>query len=59
MKYRPVVVGINSIQQKGSFENLDEALLLMEQVTQEAIKDTTNPNIAQYIDEIQIPKGYW
>ena len=59
MKYRPVVVGINSIQQKGSFENLDEALLLMEQVTQEAIKDTTNQNIAQYIDEIQIPKGYW
>jgi acetyl-CoA C-acetyltransferase len=56
---RPVVIGISSIQQKGNFETLDEALLLMNQATNLAIKDSTNPNITNYIDEIQIPKGYW
>ena len=55
---RPVVIGISSIQQKGTFDELDEALVLMDQVTKDAIKDTTNPNIAQYIDEIQVPKGF-
>ena len=35
----PVVVGIDSIQQNGSFENLDEALTLMEHVAKGAIKD--------------------
>jgi hypothetical protein len=33
----PVVIGISSIQQKGSFEQLDEALILMEKATQKAI----------------------
>ena len=33
MKNRPVLVGIGSLQQKGSFEQLDEALILMEQAT--------------------------
>ncbi len=56
---RPVVIGISSIQQKGTFDELDEALVLMDQATKDAIKDTTNPNIAQYIDEIQVPKGFW
>jgi acetyl-CoA C-acetyltransferase len=56
---RPVVIGISSIQQKGSFDELDEALVLMDLATKDAIKDTTNPDIAQYIDEIQVPKGFW
>ena len=59
MKNRPVVIGIGSIQQKGSFDELDEALVLMEKAVQAAITDTTNPNIAKYIKEIQIPKGFW
>ena len=59
MKNRPVVIGIGSIQQKGSFDNLDEALILMEKSTKAAIADTTNSQIKDYIDEIQVPKGYW
>ena len=59
MKNRPVLVGIGSLQQKGSFEQLDEALILMEKATLRAIEDTENPKISNYIDEIQIPKGYW
>ena len=59
MKNRPVLVGIGSLQQKGSFEQLDEALILMEQATLEAIEDTNAPEIKNYIDEIQIPKGFW
>ena len=55
----PVVIGISSIQQKGSFEQLDEALILMEKATQKAIVDSTNSKITDYIDQIQIPKGYW
>ena len=59
MKNRPVLVGIGSLQQKGSFEQLDEALILMEQATLKAIDDTNAPDIKNYIDEIQIPKGFW
>jgi acetyl-CoA C-acetyltransferase len=59
MKNRPVLVGIGSLQQKGSFEQLDEALILMEQATLDAIEDTNVPEIKNYIDEIQIPKGFW
>jgi len=55
----PVVIGISSIQQKGSYDDLDEALILMEKATQKAISDSTNPNIVNYIDQIQIPKGFW
>ena len=36
----PVVVGIGSIQQKGSFNELDEALVLMEKATKAAIVDS-------------------
>ncbi len=59
MKNRPVLIGLATLQQKGSFEELDEALILMEKVTIEAIEDTGTPAIKKYIDEIQIPKGYW
>ena len=55
----PVVIGISSIQQKGSYDDLDEALILMEKAAQKAISDSTNPNIVNYIDQIQIPKGFW
>ena len=59
MKNRPVLIGIGSLQQKGSFHEVDEALILMEQATLSAIKDTENPSIVNYIDEVQIPKGFW
>ncbi|MFL2724888.1 MAG: acetyl-CoA acetyltransferase [Gammaproteobacteria bacterium] len=59
MKNRPVLIGVGSLQQKGSFDELDEALVLMEKVTLGAIKDTEAPEIKKYIDEIQVPKGYW
>ena len=55
----PVVVGIGSIQQKGSFNELDEALVLMEKATKAAIVDSANNSIVDYIDQIQVPKGYW
>ena len=59
MKNRPVVVGIGSIQQKACFDELDEALILMDLAFKKSLKDTTNLEIINYIDEIQIPKGYW
>jgi acetyl-CoA C-acetyltransferase len=59
MKNKPVLVGIGSLQQKGSFAELDEALILMEKVTLDAIEDTQAPAIKNFIDEIQVPKGYW
>ena len=40
MKNRPVLVGIGSLQQKGSFSELDEALILMEKATIQAIEDS-------------------
>ena len=59
MKNRPVVVGVAAIQQKGNFEELDEALILMDKATKSAIKDAGNESIKNYIDEIRIPKGFW
>ena len=59
MKNRPVVIGIGCIQQKGNFDDLDEALILMDKAFKKAVDDTTNKKIIDYIDEIQIPKGYW
>ena len=59
MKNRPVLIGLSTLQQKGSFDELDEALILMEKVTLGAINDTEAPGIRGYIDEIQVPKGYW
>ncbi len=57
MMYTPVVIGIGDIQQKDNFNNLDEALILMDKATKFAIKDTGNSKIKNYIDEILIPKG--
>ena len=59
MKNRPVVVGVAAIQQKGNFEELDEALILMDKATKSAIKDAGNESIKNYVDEIRIPKGFW
>tara|TARA_B100001094_G_scaffold233911_1_gene228826 strand:+ start:2045 stop:3493 length:1449 start_codon:yes stop_codon:yes gene_type:complete len=59
MNNRPVVIGIGAIQQKGNLKDLDEALILMEQATQKAIKDSTNVNIKNHLDEISVPKGFW
>ena len=59
MLNRPVVVGVAAIQQKGNFEELDEALILMDKAAKSAIKDAGNESIKNYIDEIRIPKGFW
>ena len=59
MDNRPVIVGVGSIQQKGEYKSLDEALVLMDIATKKAIKDTNNEDIKNYIEEIHIPKGYW
>ena len=59
MNNRPVVVGIGCLQQKGNFDELDEALILMDKATKAAINDSTNKSISNYIDEIQVPKGFW
>ena len=59
MKHRSVVIGVSAIQQKGDFENLDEALLLMDQAVKEALYDSGNKLIKDHIDEIRIPKGFW
>ena len=59
MKKRPVVIGISSVQQKGAFDNLDEALIMMDTAVKEAVEDTGNNSIKNYIDEIRIPKGFW
>ena len=59
MKHRSVVIGVSAIQQKGDFENLDEALLLMDQAVKEALSDSGNKSVKNYINEIRIPKGFW
>ena len=59
MSNRPVVVGLGTIQQKGNYNQLDEALVLMDKSLKEAIIDCTNNNITKYIDEVRIPKGFW
>ena len=59
MDNRPVIVGVGSIQQKGNYKSLDEALILMDIATKKAIKDTNNEDIKNFIEEIHIPKGYW
>mgnify|MGYP003308668927 FL=1 len=59
MKHRSVAIGVSAIQQKGDFENLDEALLLMDQAVKEALSDSGNKSIKDHIDEIRIPKGFW
>ena len=59
MNNRPVVVGLGTIQQKGNFNQLDEALILMDKAFKKAIIDCTNSNIKRYIDEVRVPKGFW
>ena len=59
MKHRSVVIGVSAIQQKGDFENLDEALFLMDQAVKEALSDSGNKSVKDYINEIRIPKGFW
>ena len=59
MENNPVVIGIGDIQQKDKFDNLDEALILMDKAAKLAIQDSGNSEIKRYIDEIKIPKGYW
>ena len=59
MSNRPVVVGLGTIQQKGNYNQLDEALFLMDKSFKKAIIDCTNNNITEYIDEVRIPKGFW
>ena len=59
MNNRPVVVGLGTIQQKGNFNQLDEALILMDKAFKKAIIDCTNINIKEYIDEVRVPKGFW
>ena len=59
MKHRSVVIGVSAIQQKGNFENLDEALLLMDHALKAALSDSGNRLVKDYIDEIRIPKGFW
>ena len=56
MKHRSVVIGISAIQQKGDFNDLDEALVLMDKAVKEAISDSGNVLIKDHIDEIRIPK---
>ena len=55
----PVIVGVGTVQQKGNFDELDEALVLMDLAFKKSLDDTTNHEIKNYIDEIQIPKGFW
>jgi hypothetical protein len=38
MENNPVVIGIGDIQQKDEFDNLDEALILMDKAAKLAIK---------------------
>ena len=59
MKHRSVVIGVSAIQQKGDFENLDEALALMDQAVKEALSDSGNKLVKDHIDEIRTPKGFW
>ena len=59
MNNRPIVVGLGAIQQKGDFNQLDEALILMDKAFKKAIIDCTNSNIKEYIDEVRVPKGFW
>ena len=64
MKNRPVLVGIGSLQQKGSFAELDEALILMEKVTIEAIaivfrfENFTSGNVKAIFDNFCITNTF-
>ena len=59
MQNRSVVIGVSAIKQKGNFEDLDEALILMDKAVKKAINDSGNVSIKDHIDEIRVPKGFW
>ena len=59
MGNRPVLIGLGSIQQKGNYNQLDEALILMDKAFKKAIVDCTNNDITKYINEVRVPKGFW
>ena len=59
MSETPVLIGLSSFQEKGSFDDLNEALHLMDHAAKDAIDDCGNPEIIHYIDEIRVPKGFW
>ena len=59
MQNRSVVIGVSAIKQKCNFEDLDEALILMDKAVKNAIKDSGNVSIKDHIDEIRVPKGFW
>ena len=50
---------LDQFNKKAHLNELDEALVLMEKATKAAIVDSTNNSIVDYIDQIQVPKGYW
>mgnify|MGYP005708717841 CR=1 FL=1 len=52
MKNRSVVIGVSAIKQKGNFEDLDEALILMDKAVKNAINDSGNISIKDYIDAV-------
>ena len=45
MQNRSVVIGVSAIKQKGNFEDLDEALILMDKAVKNAINDSGNVSI--------------
>ena len=53
------MIGVSAIQQKDNFDNLDEALVLMDKAVKSALSDSGNKLIKDHIDEIRIPKGFW
>ena len=50
MRNIPVIVGVGTVQQKGNFDELDEALVLMDLAFKKSLDDTTNHEIKNYID---------
>ena len=45
MRNIPVIVGVGTVQQKGNFDELDEALVLMDLAFKKSLDDTTNHEI--------------
>ena len=58
MAKKVIAIGVGNIQQHGNFQDLDEALILMDKATKKAISDSSK-DIVNYIDEIRIPEGFW
>ena len=58
MTSKVVAIGVGNIKQHGNFQDLDEALILMDKATKKAIIDSSE-DVINFIDEIRIPKGFW